>query len=333
MKINYEPDVISVSDYYPFGSLMPGRSFSSNSYRYGFQGQENVDEIDGVTGSKLDFGARIYDSRLGRMLSRDPMGGVAYPGITPYSGMGGNPITNIDLDGKLILYFSGYWGGQGSDEPQLDNWSYWDIRLLSNVQAEYHDNNAMFFRGGGPIGTTADDRYNNGLATAKLYAQNIRSQLDSERKSNPNAKITTVAHSMGVSYSSGFLTQLLNEKDEKGNPLFKESDFGDWNALAAFQAEGVKVPNVGGNTNQFAADFDPLAHQDKIPNVSNFSIIDGTHGNGSFASQFQLGSNVAVINDATPEGKVRGGGDLKRNHGTRGAPGKGKKRRSKVAKF
>jgi RHS repeat-associated protein len=322
------------NDYYPFGAILPGRSFNSNSYKYGFNGQEKDDEIKG-SGNSYDFGARIYDSRLGRMLSRDPLGDLAYPSITPYSEMGGNPITNIDSDGKLIIYFSGYWMGQAFGEPQLDNWSYWDVQLLSNVQAEYHDNNAMFFRGDTDLGSSAPERYNNGLATARLYAQNIRKQLDSERKTNPNAKITSVAHSMGVSYSSGFITQLLNETDENGNPLFKESDFGDWNALAAFQAEDVKVPNVGGSTNQFAADFDPLAHQDKIPNVDNFSIIDGLHGNGSFASQFKLGSNVAIIKDVTPEGKMNrsryGGAPYS---GTRGASGHGKRRRSRnLGKF
>ncbi len=36
-----------INDYYPFGSPMPERSFSSPSYRYGFQGQEKDDEVKG----------------------------------------------------------------------------------------------------------------------------------------------------------------------------------------------------------------------------------------------------------------------------------------------
>jgi hypothetical protein len=39
------PDVVSYSDYYPFGSLVPNRHRSSDDYRYGFQGQEKDDEI------------------------------------------------------------------------------------------------------------------------------------------------------------------------------------------------------------------------------------------------------------------------------------------------
>ncbi|MFK7059864.1 hypothetical protein V3Q90_06970 [Flavobacterium oreochromis] len=52
--------------YYPFGSLVPNRHGSSkpNGYRYGFNGKED-DQIKGE-GNSYDFGARIYDPRIGR---------------------------------------------------------------------------------------------------------------------------------------------------------------------------------------------------------------------------------------------------------------------------
>jgi len=68
----------------------PGRTFSSGSYRYGFNGMEKDDEIKG-SGNSLDFGARIYDSRLGRWLSRDPMAHLYVP-ISPYVFALNNPI-------------------------------------------------------------------------------------------------------------------------------------------------------------------------------------------------------------------------------------------------
>ena len=67
----YNADIISTNDYYPFGMQMPGRKFSKNSYRYGFNGMEKDKEFTN-TESHYDFGARIYDSRLGRFLSVDP---------------------------------------------------------------------------------------------------------------------------------------------------------------------------------------------------------------------------------------------------------------------
>ena len=37
---NDEPDVISASDYYPYGMIMPDRNYDAEEYRYGFNTQE-----------------------------------------------------------------------------------------------------------------------------------------------------------------------------------------------------------------------------------------------------------------------------------------------------
>src|SRR5690606_7626340 len=66
----YNPDVLSTTDYYAFGSAMPGRSLSVKGYRYGFNGETKEDELSGE-GMVYDLGARFYDSRLGRMFSVD----------------------------------------------------------------------------------------------------------------------------------------------------------------------------------------------------------------------------------------------------------------------
>jgi RHS repeat-associated protein len=66
-------------------------------YRYGFNGMEKDNELNG-TGNSYDFGARIYDSRLGRWLSVDPLF-QSFPWYTPYQFAGNMPIWAIDLDG------------------------------------------------------------------------------------------------------------------------------------------------------------------------------------------------------------------------------------------
>src|SRR5690554_3372538 len=63
-------DVVSYSDYYPFGMQMPGRSFQSDEYDYGFNGQLKDNEIKGE-GNSYDFGNRMHDPRVGRFMSRD----------------------------------------------------------------------------------------------------------------------------------------------------------------------------------------------------------------------------------------------------------------------
>jgi RHS repeat-associated protein len=72
-----------------------------DGYRFGFNGQEKDNEIKGV-GNGLDFGARVYDSRLGRWLSLDPLQ-AKYPSLSAYNFCADNPILFIDPDGKRIM--------------------------------------------------------------------------------------------------------------------------------------------------------------------------------------------------------------------------------------
>lgn len=87
-----------LSDYYPFGMQMPGRNYIySPGYRFGYNGKENDDEVKG-NGNSLDYGARIYDPRLGRFLSIDPLE-KDFPFYSTYQFAGNRPIWAIDLDG------------------------------------------------------------------------------------------------------------------------------------------------------------------------------------------------------------------------------------------
>ncbi len=97
----YLPDVINSTDYYAFGQQMYGRRFNYGICRYGFNGKEKDDDVKGV-GNSLDFGARIYDTRLGRWLSLDPLQ-AKYPELSPYNFVANNPIIYVDPDGKDIV--------------------------------------------------------------------------------------------------------------------------------------------------------------------------------------------------------------------------------------
>jgi len=98
----YLPDVVTQQDYYSFGAPQPGdRTYvylTRNAYRYGFNGKENDNEVKGL-GNEQDYGMRVYDPRVGRFLSVDPLS-KSYPFYTPYSFAGNNPIKFIDLDGE-----------------------------------------------------------------------------------------------------------------------------------------------------------------------------------------------------------------------------------------
>src|SRR4051812_17781533 len=77
---------------------MPSRKYAAASnYRYGFNGKENDNEIKGL-GNQQDYGMRIYDSRLGKFLSVDPLT-KSFSMLTPFQFASNRPIDGIDLDG------------------------------------------------------------------------------------------------------------------------------------------------------------------------------------------------------------------------------------------
>ena len=79
--------------------LQPGRKYTAGTgYRYGFNGKENDNEVKGE-GNQQDYGMRIYDPRLGRFLSVDPLM-KEYPWNSTYAFAEDEPISNIDLDGE-----------------------------------------------------------------------------------------------------------------------------------------------------------------------------------------------------------------------------------------
>jgi len=91
--------------YYAFGSVMIGREYEADTvgrYRFGFNGKEKTDEIYG-DGNGVDFGARIFDSRLGRWLSVDLIDNVS---LSCYAFASNNPVVFVDKDGNDEYIFN-----------------------------------------------------------------------------------------------------------------------------------------------------------------------------------------------------------------------------------
>jgi RHS repeat-associated protein len=93
----YTSEILSSTDYYPFGFQMPGRVYEADGYRYGFNGKEQDPETYG-TGNVYDYGFRIYNPRIGKFLSVDPLFSN-YPMLTSYQFASNTPIVAIDVDG------------------------------------------------------------------------------------------------------------------------------------------------------------------------------------------------------------------------------------------
>ena len=101
--VAFNADVLSYSDYYPFGMLQEARQGSKANYRYGFQGQEMDNEIKGE-GNSLNYTFRMHDPRVGRFFAVDPLE-KSYPWNSPYAFSENRVIDAIELEGleKIII--------------------------------------------------------------------------------------------------------------------------------------------------------------------------------------------------------------------------------------
>jgi RHS repeat-associated protein len=122
----YTADVITANDYAPFGSLLPGRKYSqaNTTYRYGFNGKENDKDINS---GAIAFEARVYDSRIGRFLSRDPKESE-YAWQSTYVYFKNSPISIIDIKGK---------GGGDPNPPKTYDKAKW-AKVLETWSTQFH---------------------------------------------------------------------------------------------------------------------------------------------------------------------------------------------------
>jgi RHS repeat-associated protein len=82
--------------------LIPGRGYNSEKYRFGFNSKEKDDEWYGSTGTVYDYGFRIYDTRIAKFLSVDPLSS-SYPWNSTYAFAMNRVIDGIDLEGLEYL--------------------------------------------------------------------------------------------------------------------------------------------------------------------------------------------------------------------------------------
>ncbi|WP_188315972.1 RHS repeat domain-containing protein [Chitinophaga agrisoli] len=99
--VNDRFDAIIADGSYDGGSAEGGGSDALNGYRYGFNGQEKSDEVEGGgSGYTAEFWE--YDGRIGRRWNIDPRPTV---GISDYSAFGNNPLLFSDPLGDTTIFF------------------------------------------------------------------------------------------------------------------------------------------------------------------------------------------------------------------------------------
>ena len=93
--------VIEQNAYYPFGGRHNfGQTYAQTSAnRYKFNGKEL--QTTGNLGL-LDYGARMYDTKIARWLAQDPLAEKYYP-FSAYNYCVNNPVMFVDPDGRKII--------------------------------------------------------------------------------------------------------------------------------------------------------------------------------------------------------------------------------------
>ena len=129
---NDNGETVEQNAYYPFGSRHTfGNTYAQTTNRFKFNGKE---EQTAGNLNYLDYGARMYDSNIGRWTTQDPLAEQMY-GITPYRFSLNNPTNIIDIFGLSDYFdFNGqYLGSDGSDKDLIriitqENWEKMQIK-------------------------------------------------------------------------------------------------------------------------------------------------------------------------------------------------------------
>jgi len=182
----------------------------TEAYRYGMNGMEKDDEIVG-SGNNYDFGARHYDSRLGRWWSVDPLAS-AFPNMSPYAAFNNNPLRFTDPTGAAPED----WVGK-KNENGTTSWS-WDDNIKSADQAKaagYDDYKAP--------GSIIDNSRIGGGELGSVYLGNSKNDVS---YTTPNKTVTPFQ--VGTEWLSGegprhrdftsgdYFTELLKQHDHVG---------------------------------------------------------------------------------------------------------------------
>ncbi|MBZ0184597.1 MAG: RHS repeat-associated core domain-containing protein [Melioribacteraceae bacterium] len=109
ITVDENNEITNGQDYLPLDSIYREYNIASTNEKYDFTAcppqpkRRREKERDTETGLNY-FGARYYDSDLGRWTSVDPLADK-YPGLSPYNYIANNPLRYYDPDGRGIKEF------------------------------------------------------------------------------------------------------------------------------------------------------------------------------------------------------------------------------------
>lgn len=157
--VAYQSEVVSISDFSAFGSILHDRNWNASKPANGFNGQRREDEVYGI-GNLYTAEFWEYDSRLGRRFNRDPLY-KSY--ISPYAAFDNNPI-----------YYSDPTGAQSEgNEPKVEHKEGDVTKAPDGTPYVYRDGMWTLPEvpvGDGASGEDGGSGSGSGLSTAMTYA-------------------------------------------------------------------------------------------------------------------------------------------------------------------
>lgn len=168
---SFEAEVVSASDYYPFGMQMIDRTDNSGDYRYGFQGQE----IDSETGL-VNYTFRMHNTRLGRFFAVDPLAND-YSHNSPFAFSENRVIDATELEGLELNLVVQTWDASGMVQSvRIINYTdasgtKQDMNLLSAASGtQYGGTNTLVININPPAGTPSEQTLPSLTTAGRNYA-------------------------------------------------------------------------------------------------------------------------------------------------------------------
>ena len=309
----------NIADYSPFGVQLDGRTIQGDFYRRGFNGMEKDDEVKGG-GNSYDFGARMYDSRVGRFLSRDPKENVLNQ-FSPYHFALNSPVQTMDDKGEFPILIN----GKTLNDNERGSTKYWNPKILKTIEkytkyklgASNTGNNKLmsqfsgdFYFVDGNQGFLANTRYENGKIAAYLDSDDIWNKM---KETMVDGKITeqlqVFSHSRGSAYAAGYMESLREEIFKKAKEEGIEFSYDKGSLIeysinmAPHQSNYINYAYSGSKNVNISHVGDPLSGNDASGDVINIHSIPDKeldpieqHSVGSFNRELKFVLNNLETN-------------------------------------
>lgn len=244
-----------------------------NNYRYGFNGKENDNEVQGQ-GNWQDYGMRMYDPRKGRFSSVDPLT-KKFPMLSTYQFASNTPIMADDLDGleaRIRVIYQAHVISNG--KPTLECISFSDIKREQRNSTkqnqdiwESYGNEKKF----GKYGTaTVFVDVDKGFEPTVVYSKTITEHISSFI-SNRTPQVMIFGSGRDMSGNNG-------GKPDYSKPIYSVN-FGSGEAKDLLELINLSFPEIPETPKGGLENFNELGH--KLMEIADNSE---DNGNADYAS-------------------------------------------------